>query len=82
MVQEILKFKEVKAYISINLHLSRNENKLYKPLEYWSKDMLNFDFLEKILELVSPHILWMIFQWKYLSCFFLLAEVALKISWD
>ena len=82
MVQEILRFKEVKVYISINLHLSRNENKLYKTLEYWSKDMLNFDFLEKILKLVSPHILWMIFQWKYLSRFFLLAEVALKISWD
>ena len=32
---------------SIILILAYNKNKLYKTLGYWSKDMLNFDFLEK-----------------------------------
>ena len=30
------------------------KNKLYKVLDYWSKDMLNFDFLEKGLWIASP----------------------------
>ena len=34
-------------YISIALNVAYKENKLYKILDYWSKDMLNFDFLEK-----------------------------------
>ena len=29
------------------------QNKIYKTLEYWSRDTLNFDFLEKGLGLVS-----------------------------
>ena len=29
-------------------------NKLYKTLEYWYRDMLKFDFLEKGLGIVSP----------------------------
>ena len=29
-------------------------NKLCKTLDYWSRDMLNFDFLQKGLGLVSP----------------------------
>ena len=28
--------------------------KLYKTLDYWSRDMLHFDFLEKGLGIVSP----------------------------
>ena len=35
-------------------HLVYNKNKLYKALDYWFRDMLNFDFLEKGLEMVSP----------------------------
>ena len=34
--------------------LAYNKNKLYKTLEYWSRDMLNFNFSEKGLALVSP----------------------------
>ena len=30
------------------------QNKIYKILEYWSRDMLNFVFLEKSLGTVSP----------------------------
>ena len=35
-------------------NLAFNENKLYKTLDYWSRDILNLDFLEKGLGLVSP----------------------------
>ena len=41
-------------YISIALNLSYNKSKLYKTLDYWSRDMLNFSFSEKGLGLVSP----------------------------
>ena len=39
---------------SIALNLAYNKNKLYKTLDYCSRDMLNFDFLEKTLGIVSP----------------------------
>ena len=40
----------------MTLNLAYNQNKLYKTLGYWSRDILNFDFLEKGLEIVSsPH---------------------------
>ena len=32
--------------------LGKQLNKIYKTLEYWSRDMLNFDFLEKGLGIV------------------------------
>ena len=32
------------------LSLAFNKNMLYKTLDYWSRDMLNFDFLGKDLE--------------------------------
>ena len=41
-------------YISIALNLANNKNKMYKTPDYWSKDMLNFDFSKKGLGLVSP----------------------------
>ena len=41
-------------YISIALKLAYNRNKLFKTLYYWSRDMLNFDFLDKGLGIVSP----------------------------
>ena len=31
-----------------------DKNKMYKTLEYWSRDMLNFEFLEKGLEVAPP----------------------------
>ena len=39
--------------ISIALKLAYNRNKLFKILHYWSRDMLNFDFLDKGLGIVS-----------------------------
>ena len=36
------------------LNLTVNKNKLYKTFRYWSRDMLNFDFLKKGLGIVSP----------------------------
>ena len=41
-------------YISIFLNLPYNEDKLYETLDYWSWDVLNFNFSEKGLGLVSP----------------------------
>ena len=34
--------------------MPHNKNKLYKPLDHWSKDMINFEFSELHLGLVSP----------------------------
>ena len=34
-------------YISIALNLAYNKNKLYKTFDYCSRNMLNFEFLEK-----------------------------------
>ena len=41
-------------YISIALKLTYNRKKLFKTLHYWSRDMFNFDFLDKGLRNVSP----------------------------
>ena len=38
----------------IALKLGYNKDKLYKTFDYWSRDMLNFSFPEKVLGLVSP----------------------------
>ena len=38
----------------IALNLTYNKNKLYEILDYGSRDMLNFNFSEKGLGLVSP----------------------------
>ena len=40
--------------ISIALELTYNRNKLFKTLHYWSRNMLNFDFLDKGQGIVSP----------------------------
>ena len=34
-------------YFSIALNLAYNKNKLYKILDYWPRDKLNFSFSEK-----------------------------------
>ena len=40
----------------IVLNLGHNKNKLHKTLDYWSKDMFNFDFFKKSLGKFSlPH---------------------------
>ena len=41
-------------HISIVLNLVYNKKKLYKTLDYCSRYMINFDILEKGLEIVSP----------------------------
>ena len=41
-------------YISIIFSLAYYIKKLHKILDYWSRDMLNFDFWEKDLGAVSP----------------------------
>ena len=40
-------------YISIALNFAYSKNKLYKTLDYCSRDMINFDFLEMSLGIVS-----------------------------
>ena len=40
-------------YISIALRLAYHRNKLFKTLHYWSRDMFNFDFLDKGLGIVA-----------------------------
>ena len=42
------------CYVSIALKLACNRKKLFKALHYWFRDMLNFDFLDKSLRIVSP----------------------------
>ena len=41
-------------YISIAFKLAYTQNKLFKTLHYSSRDMLNFDFLDNGLVIVSP----------------------------
>ena len=38
----------------MTLKFAYNKNELYKTLDYSSRDMLNFDFLENVLGIVSP----------------------------
>ena len=40
--------------ISIALELVYNRNKLFETLHYWSRNILNFEFLDKGLGMVSP----------------------------
>ena len=54
--------------------LAYNKNKLFKTLDYWSRDMPKFDFLEKGLGIVFHHILCMIFQEKCFSVYALLTD--------
>ena len=42
------------SYTSIALKLTYNRNKLFKTLYYRSRDILNFDFLDKGRGIVSP----------------------------
>ena len=59
-------------YISIALNLAYNKNKLNKTLEYWSRDTLNFDFLEKGLGIVStPHFVYDFSRKIFLMLYFI-----------
>ena len=46
------------------LNLLHNKNKQYKTLDFWSRRMLNFDFLEMGLGIVSPVHFVYVFQEK------------------
>ena len=39
---------------NIAINLAYNKNQVHKTLDYRSRDMLNLDFLEKGLRIVSP----------------------------
>ena len=41
-------------YVSIAFNMAYHKNKLYKTLDYGFRDMLNFNFSEKGLGLISP----------------------------
>ena len=58
--------KMICSFASMALNLTYNKNKLYKTLDYWSRDTLNFNFSEKGLGLVSPS--------KCFSCYILLTD--------
>ena len=56
------------------LNLAYSKNKQYKILDYWSRDTLKFDFLEKSIGTVSPpH-----FEYDFLRKIFL---VLYSINW-
>ena len=60
-------------YISIALKLAYNRNKLFKISHYRSRDMLNFDYLDKVLGIVSPAHFVYDFSTKC-SCYILLTD--------
>ena len=61
--------------VLIALNLAYNRNKLYKTLEYRSRDMLNFDFFQKESgNSFATSFFNMIFQKKCLSCCVLLTD--------
>ena len=54
--------------------MAYNENKQYITLDYWSGNMLNFDSLEKGLEIISPPHFVYDFLRKILSCYIQLTD--------
>ena len=58
-------------------NLAPNENKLYKTLDYWLRDKLNFHFLEQGLGNVSPPHFGYNFPWKM----FLLTDQIWLFDW-
>ena len=52
--QVVCSLDSINSYILIALNLPCHKNQLYKTSDYWFKDMLNFNFSEKGLRLVSP----------------------------
>ena len=66
--------------------MAYNKDKLHKTLDYWSKDMLNFDFFEKGLGIVSLPYFAYDSSRKNFSCNVLLIAqfhcLITVISWD
>ena len=61
-------------YILTALKLGYNKNKLYKALDYTPRDILNFEFLEKSLGIVSPPHIEYDFSTKMFLVIYLLAD--------
>ena len=57
--------------VSIVPNLAYNKNKLYKTLDYWSRDILNFEFFEQCLGIVSPSHFVYDFSRKMFLCYIL-----------
>ena len=53
-LKTLLALKILFQYVLIVFNLAYHKNQLYEALQYWSLDMLSFDFLEKSLGIVSP----------------------------
>ena len=49
-------------------------DQMYKTLDYWSRDMLNTDLIEKDLEIMFPPLFCVIFQEKCFTCYILLTD--------
>ena len=62
-------------YIWRTLNLAYNKIKLQKTLDYWCKDIFNFDFLDKDIEIVSP----LYFVYDFLTKIFL---ILCSIKWQ
>ena len=61
--------------------MANNKNILYKTLDYWSRDMLNLNVLEKGLGLVSPSHFVYDFSRKCFSCYILsTGKISLSVS--
>ena len=60
-------------WLILNLNLRYDKNKLYGNLDYWSRDLLNFSFLEKGLGIVFPSHFMYDFSTKT-SCYVLVAD--------
>ena len=66
-------------YVSIALNLGYNRDKLYKTLDYWSRDILKFGFLEQSLVIVSPpHIVDDFSKKRLLMLYFLTDQISLS----
>ena len=62
-------------YILVALKLACNKNKPFKTLHYSSRDMLNFDFLDEGLGIVSPpHFMCDFSPKMYTQCYILLSN--------
>ena len=63
----------------IVLHLAYNKHKLHKAWNYWSRNMLNFDFLEEGLGIVPPtHFCGAVVYWLSLLHNF----IQQSLNWD
>ena len=62
-------------YVSVAPNLTYNKNKFHKTLHYWSRDMFNFDFLEKAFSRKMLNILYPI-NWPH---FIVLLPLVLQI---